>query len=150
MARTTHCQCVGRGFEPRLSLQYFILLLMFSESEKFPQEDYSEVQFLQDWGIKTLLALQEEMNSYLDIVLRNYKYGNRFMHAEAYELCSAGIFWPDFLYDPLRSNHVLNFGVLNSVDNLDLRERFEEWFDLNRVDIADCAAQALGKEIEPI
>ena len=27
LARTTHCQCVGRGFDPRLSLQGFTIYI---------------------------------------------------------------------------------------------------------------------------
>lgn len=123
---------------------------MSPEHSRFAPEDFFSIQELQEWGVKSLLELEEEMGSYLNIVLRNYKYGTRFMHAEAYELCCAGIMWPEFLYDPERSNYVLAFHSLNTLENQDLRFAFEDWFNLNRGEIAERAAEALGKEIETI
>jgi len=121
---------------------------MFPESENFTQEEYFDEKFLQKFFKDQILKMGKEDLLYYDLVLKSNKYGTRFMHAEAYEVCSLGIFWPDFMRDSNRSGYVLGFAVLNSEENNYLRYQFEEWFDLNRSEIADYAAQALGREIE--
>ena len=150
MARTTHCQCVGRGFEPRLSLHYFKPILMCLEQEQFLNVDYFEISYLREWGIIRLLEFDEEIPSYVGSILLGIKYGNRFMHSEAYMLCSAATIWPEFLYDSERPNYILSFEVLNNIGNQDLRFSFEDWFEQNRGVIADGTAIALGKEIPQI
>lgn len=84
-------------------------------------------------------------------LLAKYHFGSRFSHIEAYWLCGAAQFWPDFCYHSDHDNYLAGIEIVSSFKNTgDLPKGFESWVNKNRREITKKAAQNLGIQWEEI
>lgn len=80
-------------------------------------------------------------------LIRYYHFGSRFMHTEGYSLCGVARLWPDFCYNQMHADYVLDFEHLSRFSGKDkenLHQRFEDWVDTNRKNISKTASDSLG------
>ncbi len=162
LARTTHCQCVGRGFDPRLSLfTHQLMTQLFEENidddcelsvetllQEFGKEAYTNSDLLQTLTIASYKDYLEEGYGYLESVIQAYDKGNRFFHNEAYDICAIGKTWPDFCKHPQDENLVLRSQIVNNIgEKMYLRERFEKFVESNRAVIVGNANSALSSKL---
>jgi hypothetical protein len=117
-------------------------------------------KLLKKWGYWHLDAVESACRGVLmhdeqgtKDLLAYYHFGSRFMHTEAYSLCGVARLWPDFCYNPMHPDYVLDFEHLNRFSGKDkenLHQRFQGWVDDNRKDISRAASDSLGFNWEEI
>lgn len=116
----------------------------------FDELGYTPVELMQE-DRKDLLSFNPKTTMRM---IHAYYFGSGFNHREAYDLCAVGLTWPEFCYHPTNKGYVLKYSQVNSLDSTvnetNLHEKFENFVENNRQNIAKKAAENLSLSWEEI